>query len=314
MKRRIELFEGEEIKKRITPHPLAFYWLYLIWVYVIAVSLVFYYQSVSGDEDARSSFRGYALNLPQPPDEVAARPVPILNMINVILNLTVGWALGIAVEYGILLIWLIALIVPTILISYLRVSFTWIFLIAAVGAASALIAVALELPPHAAYLIAVALSVLGGFGVELYRRAHSYYLTNYRIVSDVRFITHTRDELNYDKINNVVLNTPLLGRLFNFGTIYPLTASGLGMGEDSVELTVGGAAAAGGRILGGAVSGGKSIQLPRSRTGYSLFGVPHPSETLRLISELMHKTQEAPYLREISKDIKKLAGDKDEEF
>jgi hypothetical protein len=166
------------------------------------------------------------------------------------------------------------------------------------------------MPYETAYLFGIMFSIFGFIGVELFRRSHIFYVTNYRIITRLKFFTEKQNALSYDKINNVVMERPLLGVIFNFGTIMPITASGLGMGEDSAAVTVGGGTSVGeDSFVGIGVTGGQTVGVPRSRSAYALYGVPKPKEVYELINKYMHEFVEAPYLKEMAPYMKEMLGE-----
>ncbi|RLG41175.1 MAG: hypothetical protein DRN78_04580 [Thermoproteota archaeon] len=81
----------------------------------------------------------------------------------------------------------------------------------------------------------------------------------------------------------MVVDISLLGRLFNFGTVIPLTASGLGVGQD---LALAGTSVKVSRFEVG-VAGGRGINVPRARTFLALYGVPDPENVSATISSLL---------------------------
>ncbi|MBU0762004.1 MAG: PH domain-containing protein, partial [Candidatus Altiarchaeota archaeon] len=195
-----------------------------------------------------------------------------------------------------------------------KIEFKWVAVMLGVGILSAATAYCLHLSPDAAYTISIFYCFIGIYLVELYRRAHVFFITNYRVVTEVNFLSHKRNELSYDKINNVVLEQGIIASILNFGTIIPVTASGLGMGADFSAVSVGGMGQVkGGPFLGGQVTGGRTVQTPRARSMYCLFGVTNPEEVHKLITKYMHGYTNAPYLKKMTEqldDLKKTMQNK----
>ena len=143
----------------------------------------------------------------------------------------------------------------------------------------------------------VAISIIGFLMVEIYRRSHQYIITNLRIILLSGFLTKTELSIRYDKIT-VFGKQSILGQIFNFGTIIPITQSGLGLGSDQTL-------AAGGLMLGGKkakllgiAGGGKEVQTPRSRSSYELHGV-HPYRDIKnLIEKLVQENVPTAYHQE----------------
>lgn len=87
------------------------------------------------------------------------------------------------------------------------------------------------------------------------------------------FITRDIRELSYDKITDIAVRQDILGRLYNFGTIIPLTASGLGTSTHFVTDSSG-------RIV-------KSVVEPATESYYALRGIEIP---LKAKEELISRT------------------------
>lgn len=60
--------------------------------------------------------------------------------------------------------------------------------------------------------------------------------------------------------------------------------------------------------MGGAVTGGRSVDVPRSRSSYILFGIPNPKKAYAAITKLIHEADEAPYLRKMTTGIEELVA------
>ncbi len=157
------------------------------------------------------------------------------------------------------------------------------------------------------YLTGIGLGLLGIIGMELHRRAHHYTITDRRVIIEYNiFYKKRRRDLVYERVQEFIVEKPLMGRIFGFGHIYPITASGIGTGNDAV--TVGGGVAAKG-IVGG-VATTKTVEMPRSRSFFILYGIPDPESVYDKLVNLQSMSQSAPYLRELVSDMKKLVEDK----
>jgi hypothetical protein len=143
----------------------------------------------------------------------------------------------------------------------------------------------------------IAVSIIGFLFVEVYRRSHQYVITNLRVILMSGFLTKTELSIRYDKIT-VFGKQGILGQIFNFGTIIPITQSGLGLGTDQTL-------AAGGVMLGGKkakllglAGGGKEVQTPRTRSSYELHGVHPYREVKNLIEKLVQESVPTAYHQE----------------
>lgn len=141
-------------------------------------------------------------------------------------------------------------------------------------------------------------SILGFLVVELFRRSHKYIISNQRIIFKGGVITKEERTLRYDKITDINSKQGVLGQIFGFGTIIPISQSGFGLGSDS-------SFAAGGLQVGekkakffGLVGGGKEVQTPRARSYYELHGVYPFKEVKKLVENLVQGSVITPYQQE----------------
>ncbi|HIA27969.1 MAG TPA: PH domain-containing protein [Planctomycetes bacterium] len=79
--------------------------------------------------------------------------------------------------------------------------------------------------------------LVGGGGIMVvnhYRRSFTYYLTDIRIAMHQDFLGLSKHErqVRYNHIEDIKLMQSLFGRIFGFGTVVPVTGSGLGTGTD----------------------------------------------------------------------------------
>jgi len=228
----------------------------------------------------------------------------------IIWGVIIGWlvnfseykTLFIGNEWFILLAWGLVLLLVGVITSLILIRWTIFFLYLAVFVG----AIALMLwqnwlnkdaAPVFIPFFSVAVSIIGFLIIEVYRRSHQYIITNLRIILLSGFITKTELSIRYDKIT-VFGKQSVLGQIFNFGTIIPITPSGLGLGSDQTL-------AAGGLMLGGKrakllglAGGGKEVQTPRSRSSFELHGVHPYREIKNLIEKLVQESVPTAYHQE----------------
>jgi membrane protein YdbS with pleckstrin-like domain len=144
----------------------------------------------------------------------------------------------------------------------------------------------------------VCMSILGFLLVEWYRRSHKYIISNLRIVFSGGIITKRERTLRYDKISDINSEQGILGQIFGFGTIIPISQSGFGLGADQ-------SFAAGGIQVGekkakffGLVGGGREVQTPRARSYYELHGVHPYKEIKKLVESAVQESVITPYQQE----------------
>ncbi len=144
----------------------------------------------------------------------------------------------------------------------------------------------------------VAVSIIGFLIVELYRRSHKYIITNFRVVFKGGIVTKRERTLRYDKITDIDAKQGVLGQIFGFGTIIPISQSGFGLGSDK-SFAAGGVQVGSKKIgLLGLFGGGKEVQTPRARTYYELHGVHPYKEIKKLVENLVQGHVITPYQQE----------------
>lgn len=267
----LKLNEDEELVKCLKPHPLAFLDFYAIFSYMIVIGLIFILY--------REQILGWLESI---------------------------YLLGLLKDQLFILLWGAIITLPFLAIAILKITWRWFFfalIMVIMGIALVLI---YHLPPYYMQIPSIFAGFLGFVLTEFYRIGHVFHITNQRIISELKFLSYKRRELTYGKINDFALTKGALGRLFNYGTIFPITASGFGLGQDLSALTAGmGVASKKGVGAGVAVSGGRTISVPRGRSSYVLFGVRSPDEVYRMISNYIHAYEEAPYLKKILEELRK---------
>jgi signal transduction histidine kinase len=139
-----------------------------------------------------------------------------------------------------------------------------------------------------------AISIAGFLLVELYRRSHKYIISNMRIVFSGGILTKRERTLRYDKISDVNARQGILGQIFGFGTITPISESGFGLGSDA-SFAAGGV---GTKKFLGLFGGGKEVQTPRARSYYELHGVYPFKEVKALVEKMVQGHVITPYQQE----------------
>ena len=144
----------------------------------------------------------------------------------------------------------------------------------------------------------VAMSFIGFLLVEWFRVSHRYIISNHRIIFRGGIVTKEERTLRYDKISDVNSKQGVLGQIFGFGTIIPISQSGFGLGADT-------SFAAGGAQLGdkkakflGLFGGGREVQTPRARSYYELHGVYPYKEVKKIVEKLVQGSVITQYQEE----------------
>ena len=104
--------------------------------------------------------------------------------------------------------------------------------------------------------------------------------------------------IRVDKITDINSKQGILGQIFGFGTIIPISQSGFGLGSDNTF-------AAGGVQMGekkvkflGLFGGGKELQTPRTRSYYELHGVFPYKEIKKIVENQVQGSVITPYQQE----------------
>ena len=144
----------------------------------------------------------------------------------------------------------------------------------------------------------ISVSIFGFLLVELFRRSHKYIISDQRLVFRGGIVTKKERTLRYDKVTDINSQQGILGQIFGFGTIIPISQSGFGLGSDS-------SFAAGGVELGekkarflGLFGGGKEVQTPRARSYYELHGVYPYKDVKKLVEHHVQGSVITPYQQE----------------
>jgi hypothetical protein len=134
--------------------------------------------------------------------------------------------------------------------------------------------------------------------VETYRRSHKYIISNKRIIFRGGIITKVERTLRYDKITDINSKQGIIGQIFGFGTIIPISQSGFGLGSD--QSIAGGGIAAGEKKAKffAFAAGGKEINTPMARTYYELHGVYPFKEIKKLVENLVQGSVITDYQKE----------------
>ncbi|MCX8171002.1 MAG: PH domain-containing protein, partial [Candidatus Bathyarchaeota archaeon] len=289
-----ELLKDERIDSYLKPHPFSFLKYYLASAYLIflALALHFLYMKIHELMELNAGFAGF-------------------------LNLLFSFIPGIDAEnlFFLIVFWA-TLVLSGLLIGVLWVSKAPPIYMVLIALTGTLIELYSPLPQYLAFIpkatikiwLLYVFAVVGLFLTEIYRRGHKYFLTNYRIITVKKFIGKETREIMYDKIADIYVDQGFLGRIFNYGTIIPISEAGFGLGEDA-SLAYISATGRRSRISIG-LGGKKGVSRPRAATYFSLYGVSNPRKVRAIIVNRQLETKEAPVLRRIE-DLLKGREEKD---
>jgi hypothetical protein len=255
-----ELLENEKVEKILSPHPLSFIGLQSLCIFLIVWGVLIGW--LANFSDLKNLFAG---------------------------------------DWVIILAWGLVLLIVGIIASLITIRWRIFFLYLGVfifGICLMLWMGSLENSGVFIPFYMVAISVIGFLIVELYRRSHKYIISSHRIIFKGGVITKQERTLRYDKITDINSKQGILGQIFGFGTIIPISQSGFGLGSDN-------SFAAGGVQVGekkakflGLFGGGKEVQTPRTRSYYELHGVHPYKEIKNIVENLVQGSVITPYQQE----------------
>jgi len=157
--------------------------------------------------------------------------------------------------------------------------------------------------------LTAAVGFLGLFSVNTYRRSFTYYLTNNRIVLKSNFLMNRSErQVRYNHIEDIKMEQGVVGTIFGYGTVLPLTGSGLGTGSEESMMIAGSGTEVKGLSIGIAGGSRSSSKKIRHNPHDCLFGVPSPSKVRDLITENIQSDTGVEHL----KNIKELLSNQEE--
>jgi len=271
-----EIPEDEWIKLR--PHPLSFMYLYILTLFLIAWGLFLYWffndsSQWSGFEDNLNNYVGEG------------------STFNVAGNASAATAL-----------WFVVLLAVGFIASHIWIEkggykFFFVFLFIGLVGIGAVSYVAktqgkngiIDFYKWFIPWSTVAFGAIGTLLIDYYRRGYRYILTNLRIIMAKKFITLDERIVRYNHIEDVQVGQGLIGRIFGFGNVTPLTGSGIATGTDeSIAMGTVGKEVEGVNV---GVAGGskKSVRKAKAGPGDCLYGVKNPTKIRSIISKYIQE-------------------------
>jgi len=181
-----ELLKNEKIEKVLSPHPLSFLKLQSLCIFLIIWGMAVLWLVNF------SSYKGFFSGN-------AWYPVLLWGLVLLLVGVVIS----------------LATIQWTIFFLYLGVFVGGVVLIVSQGW---LKEVNVFIPVYS-----IAVSIAGFLIVELHRRSYKYILSNHRIIFKGGLLTKREKTIRYDKIITFDKKQGILGQLFGFGTITPIT-------------------------------------------------------------------------------------------
>jgi len=266
-----DLLKDEHLEKELKPHPLSFFSLQSIAIFLLLWGIVFgwlinFSSYWVGFENFLKGFFGGFVFIP---------------------SLLVWWAVT-----------LIGGIVFSLLFIRWRIFFLYILLLA-IGTILMFIGGWLSVYHIFIPVYSICMGLMGIVVIDWYRRSHKYIVTNFRIIFKGGIIRKRERTLRYDKVTDIESSQGIMGQIFDFGTIIPITQSGFGLGKDTSFAAMGVGGTTKKRFgLFGVFGGSREVQTPRARTYYELHGVYPYKEVRKLIESLVQGSVIVPYQKE----------------
>ncbi len=264
------LLRGETLRAELTPHPLSFLDYHTPFIYLLAVGLGFAYlfNAVTG----WVSFEDF-----------------------------LGYQAGVTAIR--LLVWSLALMVFAIGASVILIRWTYLATFTAFIAGALWISIQAPETGGNPFFLPVYSTIMALIGmalVDVYRRSHTYIVTDLRLILKAGILRKRERTVRYENITDLSTSQGVLGRIFGYGSITPITASGIGTGADEAFAGGGvGATTPEGEVGAGLFAGGsKKVRVARARSHSELHGI-HPFRTVRmLIAQLLQESSMVHYAKE----------------
>ena len=288
----ITLLSGEEMKLQLKPHFFSFFHLYFIFFLLLVWAYVIYdfFESNKFEE-----FPGYDFIKGLPFENEVLAGVIIWSLALFVVGFIVRYFFMDAGGQSIFLLYSGVAILGILVLSY----YQWKNL-----------GDTIEFGRWFIPGVTVAVGVIGLVSVDFYRRSFTYYLTDNRIVLQSSFLMNKEErQVRYNHIEDIKMEQGIVGTILGYGTVLPLTGSGLGTGSDESMVIAGSGAEVKGLGSIGLAGGARaSSRRTRHNPNDCLYGVPNPSKVRDLITENIQADTGAEHL----KDIKKLLSQQED--
>jgi hypothetical protein len=258
---RKELLKNEQIERMLSPHPLSFMKLQALCIFVIVWGIVVWWLTQFSTYKSMFTLNPW---------------FPVI-------------------------LWGLVLLLVGVVASLVAIQWSIFFLYLGVFAGGAGLIFSQHWENDSALFLlvySIAVSIGGFLIVELYRRSHKYIITNLRIIFKGGLLTKRERTIRYDKIADIDAKQGILGQIFGFGTIIPVSQSGFGLGSDKTMAAGGLAVGTKKAKLFGLAGGGKEVQTPIARSYYELHGVYPYKNIKQMVEDLVQSHVPTQYHKE----------------
>jgi hypothetical protein len=255
-----ELLKNEQVERLLSPHPLSFMKLQALCIFMIVWGIVVWWLV------SFSQYKGVFSGNPWFP----------------------------------FILWALVLMLVGVIASLMAIQWSifFLYLMVVLGGLGILLWQPRLDPKLFILVYSIVVSIAGFLIVEVYRRSHKYYITNLRIMFKGGVLTKRERTIRYDKITDINSRQGILGQIFGFGTIIPVSESGFGLGSD--KSLAGGGLEVGSKKarLFGFAGGGKEVQTPIARSYYELHGVYPYKDVQKLVENMVQSHVPTQYQKE----------------
>lgn len=285
-----KLLDGEKVILETRPHPVSFFGLHCIWIgFGLGSVLVLLFGHLAATYVNWEGIPALLRNL---------SVIPVLPWES--MQQWISPVTSDPERYAFIGVWFWFCMLYGTAIGVLRISFVWLLILVLIGVLGALAALGLG---SVGWVVVVMTAIsVGVLLTELYRRAHRYMITDLRLLIMVKWMGLSERQVFFHRLSDLKMKQPFLGSLFDFGTLTPVSESGMGLGQDMAFV---GAGVTGGKA-GVGVMGGKTVAVARARSSDELFGIPEPRKVYDLMQQMIYQNDSVTHLKAIEQQIQSI--------
>lgn len=244
--RQLALLPDEEIDLSLKPHPVAFIDLYVTWLLLAGLGLSFlaWADGPAGALVDSPVFRVLLRNR-------SPRQATLL------LEALAFTIVGCVVFAG---------------VAFVRTNILWVLAPVASGLGMIGLTAASDPGRIEVLLLPVMVALAAISQIEFYRHAHSFHVTNRRIVFERRYALapHVLTDAYYPHITNLTVRYTMLERLVGAGTVIPVMSSGMNLGSEVVTVA--------GHLILFSFGASREKRVPRALPFLCFYAVREPEQ------------------------------------
>jgi len=253
----MDLMSDEHVRLKLTPHPMTQIREYPLWIWTLVISILSWID-----------------------------PSTVFIYLDVLFdtNIYVNGVYYYLTSMHFLLAYLILILIPAFLQALIRLEWRPLFAYSVLSILLLIFCHYLMPIENLAYQLGIWISLIMLSHKEYQRVSTEYILTNRRLVLKHQGHGQTMRSLFLSNIQDVILQTSFLGNFLGYGTVVPLTASGIGTGQSTSTAALHTSLGSKVRVgLGAAQSEGKTTS--NASPEYALVCVPRARQAYKMILE-----------------------------